>query len=106
MTPDKGYFPNRPESYKEDITSTLVQLGNAVPEPVELGYHLCYGTPNDKHVVMPTDLANTVEITHLSSTGSAAGAPDTGPRGTRASPSASSFSPPAPHCLPRLTDCG
>ena len=60
----EGYFPNRPESYKEDITGMLARLGNAVPEPVELGYHLCYGTPNDEHVVMPTDLANTVEITH------------------------------------------
>ena len=35
-----------------------------MPEPEELGYHLSYGTPNDEHVVMPTDLANTVEITH------------------------------------------
>ena len=60
----EGYFPNRPESYKEDITGMLARLGNAVPEPVELGYHLCYGTPNDEHVVMPTDLANTVEIAH------------------------------------------
>ena len=47
----EGYFPNRPESYKEDITGMLARLGNAVPEPVELGYHLCYGTPNDEHVV-------------------------------------------------------
>ena len=31
----------------------LARLGNAVPEPAELGYHLCYGTPNDEHVVMP-----------------------------------------------------
>ena len=60
----EGYFPNRPESYQEDITGMLARLGNTVPEPVELGYHLCYGTPNDEHVVMPTDLANTVEITH------------------------------------------
>ena len=60
----EGYFPNRPESYKEDIIGFLARLGNAVPEPGELGYHLCYGTPNDEHVVMPTDLANTVEIAH------------------------------------------
>ena len=60
----EGYFPNRPESCGEDITSMLARLGNVVPEPVELGYHLCYGTPNDEHVVVPTDLANTVEITH------------------------------------------
>ena len=59
----EGYFPNRPASYKQDITAMLARLGNAVPERVELGYHLCYGTPKDEHVVMPTDLANTVEIT-------------------------------------------
>ena len=60
----EGYFPNRPESYKQDIAGMLARLGDAVPEPAELGYHLCYGTPNDEHVVMPTDLANTVEIAH------------------------------------------
>ena len=43
----------------------LARLGDAVPEPAELGYHLCYGTPNDEHVVMPEDLANAVEMTHL-----------------------------------------
>ena len=60
----EGYFPNRPASYKADITGMLARLGNAVPEPAELGYHLCYGTPNDEHVVMPADLANAVEMTH------------------------------------------
>ena len=33
----------------------------AVPELVEFGYNLCYGTPNYQHVVVPTDLANTVQ---------------------------------------------
>ena len=60
----EGYFPNRPESYKEDITGMLARLGDAGPQPVELGYHLCYGTPNDEHLVMPTDPANAVEIAH------------------------------------------
>ena len=36
----EGYFPNRPESYKEDITGMLARLGDAGPQPVELGYHL------------------------------------------------------------------
>ncbi len=61
----EGYFPDRPESYKQDITAMLVRLGDAVPEPAELGFHLCYGTPNDEHVVMPTDLANAVEMARL-----------------------------------------
>ena len=29
----EDYFPNRPESYKEEITGMLARLGNAVPEP-------------------------------------------------------------------------
>ncbi len=60
----ENYFPNRPETYKADICGMLARLGDAVPEPAELGYHLCYGTPNDEHVVMPEDLANAVEIAH------------------------------------------
>ena len=34
----------------------MARLGNAVPAGVETGYHLCYGTPNDEHLVMPRDL--------------------------------------------------
>ena len=60
----EGYFPNRPDSYREDITGMLARLGSAVPAQAELGYHLCYGTPNDEHVVMPADLANAVDIVH------------------------------------------
>ena len=33
-------------------------------EPVDPGYFLCYGMPNDEHIVMPTDLANKVETTN------------------------------------------
>ena len=29
------------------------RLGAAVPADVELGYHLCYGSPADQHLVMP-----------------------------------------------------
>jgi len=33
-----------------------------VPPDVELGYHLCYGTPTDEHLVMPKDTAILVEV--------------------------------------------
>lgn len=59
----EDYFPHRPADYKQQIFAELARLGDAVPRDVELGYHLCYGTPNDEHLVMPTDMSILVEIT-------------------------------------------
>jgi hypothetical protein len=58
----EDYFPWRPADYKTSILAEMARLGNAVPAGVELGYHLCYGTPKDEHLVMPKDLGNCVEI--------------------------------------------
>ena len=60
----EDYFPSRPADYKERIFAMLGRLGNAVPEPVELGYHLCYGTPRDKHLVMPKDCTILAELSN------------------------------------------
>ena len=49
----EDYFPHRPPTYKEDVFAMLARLGDAVPEDVECGYHLCYGSPRDEHLVMP-----------------------------------------------------
>src|SRR5262249_12633850 len=38
------------------------RLGGAVPPSVELGYHLCYGSPADQHLIMPKDTAILAEI--------------------------------------------
>ena len=40
----------------------LGRLGDAVPAGVELGYHLCYGSPRDEHLVQPKDAAILVEM--------------------------------------------
>ena len=40
----------------------LGRLGDAVPEDVEMGYHLCYGSPRDEHLVQPKDSAILVEM--------------------------------------------
>ena len=40
----------------------LGRLGDAVPEGVEMGYHLCYGSPRDEHLVQPKDSAILVEM--------------------------------------------
>ena len=56
------YFPHRPGSYKQDIFAELARLGDVVPADVECGYHLCYGSPRDAHLVMPKDTGILVEI--------------------------------------------
>lgn len=56
------YFPTRPADYKERIFALLERLGDAVPVDVEMGYHLCYGSPADQHLVMPKDTAILAEI--------------------------------------------
>jgi hypothetical protein len=58
----EGYFPSRPADYKERVFSLLARLGDAVPADVEMGYHLCYGSPADQHLVMPTDAGILAEI--------------------------------------------
>lgn len=56
------YFPSRPADYKARIFALLERLGAAVPAQVELGYHLCYGSPADQHLVMPTDAGVLAEL--------------------------------------------
>jgi hypothetical protein len=56
------YFPHRPDTYKAGIFAELARLGDAVPPDIECGYHLCYGSPRDAHLVMPKDAAILVEI--------------------------------------------
>ena len=58
----EDYFEHRPDNYKAEIFEMLGRLGDSVPEGVELGYHLCYGTPAQEHLVMPKDAAILVEL--------------------------------------------
>jgi hypothetical protein len=51
----EGYFAGRPASYRSDIAASLGSLGDAVPASVELGYHLCYGSPLDAPLARPAD---------------------------------------------------
>jgi hypothetical protein len=59
----ENFFTHRPDRYRDDIFAELARLGDAVPGDVECGYHLCYGSPRDEHLVMPKDMAILVEIT-------------------------------------------
>jgi hypothetical protein len=58
----EGYFKDRPADYKKQTFDMLGRLGDAVPAGVELGYHLCYGSPADEHLVQPKDAAILVEM--------------------------------------------
>ena len=67
----EGYFDRTPHpDYKTDIQKSLAWLGGLVPDDVDLGYHLCYGSPADEHLILPKDMGNLVEIAN----GIAAGA--------------------------------
>ena len=58
----ENYFPSRPDDYRERVAALLGRLGAAVPAAVECGYHLCYGSPADQHLVMPRDAGVLAEI--------------------------------------------
>jgi hypothetical protein len=58
----ENYFPDRPDDYQTQISSILGKIGDAVPQAIELGYHLCYGSPKDEHLVQPRDAAIMVTI--------------------------------------------
>jgi len=45
-----------------DAISRIARLSAAVPDGVELGYHLCYGDPGHKHIKEPVDLNVCVTI--------------------------------------------
>jgi hypothetical protein len=59
-----NYFPNRSENYKQEVFDQLARIGNIVPADVELGYHMCYGSPGDDHVVKPEDFGMSVEFSN------------------------------------------
>ena len=58
----EDYFSHRPGDYKAQVFAELARLGDCVPASVGLGYHLCYGSPRDEHLVMPADAGVLVEI--------------------------------------------
>jgi hypothetical protein len=54
-------FPTPLADPDTTLVDRLARLGDAVPEGVELGYHLCYGSMNDRHWKEPADLGILVE---------------------------------------------
>ena len=58
----ENYFKDRPADYKKQTFDMLGRLGDAVPAGIEVGYHLCYGSPADEHLVQPKDSGILVEM--------------------------------------------
>jgi hypothetical protein len=56
-----SYGQSKP-AMQETFSNILVDLGERVPEDIDLLYHLCYGDSNHRHVVEPTDMADMVEF--------------------------------------------
>lgn len=53
-------FPTPLADFDTVLIDRLARLGDAVPDGVELGYHLCYGSMNDRHWKEPDDLGTLV----------------------------------------------
>ena len=60
----EGYYDAGPVDFKSETLGVLCAIGDAVPAEIELGYHLCYGSPQDEHLVLPKDSALMVELTN------------------------------------------
>jgi len=60
----EGYYEPGPIDFRAETIDVLTEIGDAVPEGIELGYHLCYGRPADEHCVQPKDTGIMVEMTN------------------------------------------
>jgi hypothetical protein len=60
----EGYYEPGPVDFRTETIDVLTRIGDAVPAGIELGYHLCYGSPADEHCVQPKDTGIMVEMTN------------------------------------------
>src|SRR5215469_1998313 len=58
----EGYYEPGPVDTRSETLAVLAEIGEGIPSGVELGYHLCYGSPADEHLVQPKDAALMVEM--------------------------------------------
>src|SRR6266404_3138582 len=65
----EGYYEPGPVDFRKETIAELIAIGDGVPATIELGYHLCYGSPADDHVIQPKDAEIMVEIVNAVSTG-------------------------------------
>jgi hypothetical protein len=65
----EGYYEPGPVDFREETLAELIAIGEGVPAAIELGYHLCYGSPADEHVIQPKDAGIMVEIANAVAAG-------------------------------------
>ena len=65
----EGYYEPGPADFRTETIGVLTEIGDAVPPAIELGYHLCYGSPADEHLVQPRDAGIMVEIVNAITAG-------------------------------------
>ncbi len=65
----EGYYEQGPVDFPTETLGVLGAVGNAVPAGIELGYHLCYGSPADEHLVQPKDMGLMVEMANAIAAG-------------------------------------
>ena len=58
----ENYFPVREPNYKPSVFEQFARLGAAVPHDVDLGFHLCYGSPGDQPLLVLDDAGVLVEL--------------------------------------------
>ena len=51
----EGYYDQFP-GWRDQIFAVLGRIGDMVPPDIDLGYHLCYGSPADAHLMQPQDM--------------------------------------------------
>lgn len=60
----EGYYEPGPNDFRDETLDVLTRIGEGIPGDIELGYHLCYGSPADEHLVQPKDTSLMVEMTN------------------------------------------
>jgi len=60
----ENYYDKGPVDFRTETLDVLIKIGDGVPASIELGYHLCYGSPADEHMVLPKDTGIMVEMTN------------------------------------------
>lgn len=58
----EGVWETGFDRLESEIPGRVAELGNAVPLPVDVGFHLCYGDLGHQHFVQPRDMSVLVSL--------------------------------------------
>ena len=65
----ENYYDKGPVDFRTETIDVLTRIGDGVPAAIEFGYHLCYGSPADQHMVLPKDMGIMVEMANAITAG-------------------------------------